>query len=724
MAFWLKAAEGLLEEVDRRAKQVVGELSDQQIEAQIAASEQDVIGRAEPRNSTGKRPKKTSLTKPLAKANGSQKESVQVTTQLPESDSILHRDSSSLSQENILVKSPNTNQPVQINQDVKLADSVVGELVKLSLPNDNNQKNDTVPEYPIKEDNVEAASTSTTGNLQGKTFDTSSLSANTIDSLATPELDHGAVECNFSAESGIVKVELLAKSAPSMETPERTGIISGNETDGSQKEFNEEKAQEYDSPKPTIQNEQPKEETPLSAIGVEDQLDEAQGVLKTAVSTGQSKEARLAKVCAGLSSRLQEYKSENAQLEELLAAERKEKNLCDTRIKQLEQEISLSKAATSAVEAGMADALASKNAEIELLMTSMESLKKQATVAEAKLATLQANTEAVMRNQKLTETRMIQTLREELASTERRAEEERAAHNATRMAAMEREAELEQRAAEASAALAKIQRTVDERTQRATDLEHKVSMFEIECATLTQELQELEARSRREQKRPTEEANLTSQAWREEAERARQAQREAEAKLFAMEAETQKMRVEMSSMKRDAEQYSKQAHMELEKRYRELTDLLYLKQTQLEAMSSEKAAAVFQLEKEAKRLRDLQAESERNRSLRRTSTPWDEDDSELKPLDVASLYRPLALQRRRMVGSSIRKAAKFLDSGAVSAGRFLWHHPLARLILLFYLVFVHIFLLYLLHRLQEQTERLLYSREAAAAMGLVNSGLP
>lgn len=51
MAFWLKAAEGLFEEVDRRAKQVVGELSDQQIEAQIAASEQDVIGRAEPQNS-------------------------------------------------------------------------------------------------------------------------------------------------------------------------------------------------------------------------------------------------------------------------------------------------------------------------------------------------------------------------------------------------------------------------------------------------------------------------------------------------------------------------------------------------------------------------------------------------------------------------------------------------------------------------------------------------
>ena len=48
---------------------------------------------------------------------------------------------------------------------------------------------------------------------------------------------------------------------------------------------------------------------------------------------------------------MQEYKSENAQLEDLLAVERKEKNLYDTRIKQLKQEISLSKVAASAVEA-------------------------------------------------------------------------------------------------------------------------------------------------------------------------------------------------------------------------------------------------------------------------------------------------------------------------------------------------------------------------------------
>ncbi|KAK0570678.1 hypothetical protein LWI29_004897 [Acer saccharum] len=61
-----------------------------------------------------------------------------------------------------------------------------------------------------------------------------------------------------------------------------------------------------------------------------------------------------------------------------------------------------------------------------------------------------------------------------------------------------------------------------------------------------------------------------------------------------------------------------QEHMELKKRYRELTDLLYYKQARLETMASEKAAAEFQLEKEIKRLQEAQVEAERSRVSRRS----------------------------------------------------------------------------------------------------------
>uniref|UniRef100_A0A3N7F4R1 Uncharacterized protein n=1 Tax=Populus trichocarpa TaxID=3694 RepID=A0A3N7F4R1_POPTR len=127
-------------------------------------------------------------------------------------------------------------------------------------------------------------------------------------------------------------------------------------------------------------------------------------------------------------------------------------------------------------------------------------------------------------------------------------------------------------------------------------------------ASLNQELQDMEALALRGQNKSPEEANqmIQIQAWQEEVERSRQGQRDAESKLSYFETEVQKMRVEMAAMKRDAEHYSRQEHMELEKRYRELTDLLYYKQTQLEAMASEKAAAEFQLEKKVKRLQEAQ----------------------------------------------------------------------------------------------------------------------
>ncbi|KAK4344283.1 hypothetical protein RND71_037377 [Anisodus tanguticus] len=519
----------------------------------------------------------------------------------------------------------------------------------------------------------------------------------------------------------------------------------------------------------------PERKTVNSSMKEHEQLEEAQGLLKNATSTGQSKEARLARVCAGLSSRLQEYKSENAQLEELLVAERELSKSCEARIKQLQKDLSAAKKEVSRVESSMTEALSAKNAEIEALVSSTDALKKQAALSEGNLASLQANMEALMRNRELTETRMMQALREELGAAERRAEEERAAHNATKKAFMEREVELEHRALEASTALARAQgfscllqhimtsqngitpkrirrelslksssvpvpclgcdaRTADERTAKATELEQKVALLEVECATLNQELQDMEARTRRGQKKSSEEANqvLQMQAWQEEVERARQGQREAESKLASLEAslllhslaqfltsaEMQKLRVETAAMKRDAEHYSRQEHVELEKRYRELTDLLYYKQTQLEAMASEKAAAEFQLEKEAKRLQEVQLEAERNRVSRRASSSW-EEDTDIKALE------PLPLHHRHMTGATVQlqKAAKLLDTGAVRATRFLWRYPTARVILLFYLVFVHLFLMYLLHRLQEQADTFA-SKEVAISMGLANQTLP
>ncbi|XP_023545996.1 golgin candidate 1 isoform X2 [Cucurbita pepo subsp. pepo] len=707
MASWLKAAEGLFEVVDRRAKLVVSELSEEQSDIQTPASN----GQGSQTKKTKPKKKKLSSNEPSISKDAAEEQTSTLSSTVdvvvaPEKDGIV----SSIEDDRTVTASDKSTTHVNKRKpdgddnnvpvlDIPSTDAVVVEAGK-QIPDD--------MEAAIADVEVIAPTSNTELN------NVNVLDVHEEQLLSTPNQE--AVEINKEnrddAQSNkLGSEETISKTDRDMSESATMGF---QDNDENQTKNDSNKAQ------PPVDQKQQENTADKSPTKVQDQLEEAQGLLKTSNSTGESKEARLARVCAGLSSRLQEYKSENAQLEELLIAERELSRSYDARMKKLAQDLSESKSEVSRVESGMAEALAAKNSEIEALISSMDALKKQAALSEGSLISMQANMESMMRNRELSETRMMQALREELASAERRAEEERTAHNATKMAFMEREMELEHRAVEAASALARIQRIADERTSKATELEQKVALLEVECSSLNQELQDLEARARRGHKKSPEEANqlIQMQAWQEEVERARQGQRDAELKLSSMEAEVQKMRVEMAAMKRDAEHYSRQEHMELEKRYRELTDLLYYKQTQLEAMASEKAAAEFQLEKEINRAQEAQVEVERTRASRRASATW-EEDAEIKSLE------PLPLHHRYMAGTSIQlqKAAKLLDSGAVRATRFLWRYPTARLLLLFYLVFVHLFMMYLLHRLQAQADTFA-AREVAESMGLANSNLP
>ncbi|KAL1356592.1 hypothetical protein AAHE18_05G195700 [Arachis hypogaea] len=677
MASWLKAAEDLFEHVDRRAKLVVSDLAEEQPDSKPPASN----GQGSKGNRTKKVKAHKRLSTPATVTSDATAEKSEILAAAV--DATTQRDNVELVAENdrstpISADQPNKEQPVDSTS-------------------------------PLSDTSLSQKPTDDVG--KHATDDVKILAAETVSEVATVSTNGEPVKENAYEEDPPQTSKGI--EAPSDELTNVGQTNKPRDLDANQN-VNQERSESVgadiipnndDGPKdgdvknesvPNRKNDQ-HHKTEISPQKVQDQLEEAQGLLKTTKSTGGSKEARLARVCAGLSTRLQEYKSENAQLEELLTAERELSKSYEANIKQLQKDLSESKREVTRVESNMVEALAAKNAEIEALLSSMDALKRQAAQSEGNLASIQVNMESMMRNRELTETRMMQALREELASAERRAEEERAAHNATKMAAMEREVDLEQRAIESSTALARIQRIADERTAKATELEQKVALLEVECSSLNQELQDMEARLRREQKKSPEEANqvIQMQARQEELERARQGQREAENKLSSLEAEFQKMRVEMAAMKRDAEHYSRQEHMELEKRYRELTDLLYYKQTQLETMVSEKAATEFQLEKEIKRLQEAQAEAERSRVSRRASTSW-EDETEIKSLEA------LPVHHRHLVGASIQlqKAVKLLDSGAVRATRFLWRYPTARVILFFYLVFVHLFLMYLLHRLQ------------------------
>ncbi|XP_059637880.1 golgin candidate 1 isoform X2 [Cornus florida] len=712
MSYFLNLAEDLFETVDRRAKSVVGDKPDEETNFLPTASNGHGSQEKRTRLKT-KTQKRLSSNETPKTINAARDETTFETTKLglvsDKDMTAMSIETDGASPSNYTSQSRN-EEPNNLHKD----GSILGSPLPLNFSNDGVKHDDDHAKVPATVSNVEAI----TSSSNGKSVDKQASDVHEESHSSPLAKGDKVVGEDPAVDSGQV-IKLEDASAPVKIDEERSQSVIA-ETPGNVE--SELKDANLMAEPLSNQKKQYEQKTDIFPVKVQDQLDEAQGLIKGAISTGQSKEARLARVCAGLSSRLQEVKSENAQLEELLVAEKERSTSLEARIKKLREDLSASKSEMVRVESNMAEALAAKNSEIEALVSSMDALKKQAALSEGSLASMQANMESMMRHRELTETRMMQALREELASAERRAEEERAAHNATKMATMEREVELEQRAIEASTALARTQRTADERTAKATELEQKVALLEVECASLNQELQDMEARARRVQKKSPDEANQVIQAWQEEVERARQGQRDAESKLSSLEAEVQKMRVEMAAMKRDAEHYSRQEHMELEQRYRELTDLLYYKQTQLETMASEKAAAEFQVEKEIKRLQEAQVEAERSRVSRRASSSSWEEDTDIKSLDNC---RSLPLYHRHMVGASIQlqKAAKLLDSGAVRATRFLWRYPIARVLLLFYLVFVHLFLMYLLHRLQEQADDFA-SREVAASMGLANRTLP
>ncbi|KAJ8750898.1 hypothetical protein K2173_016079 [Erythroxylum novogranatense] len=712
MASWLKAAEGLFEVVDRRAKLVVGDNPEDHPDLQPPAS-----------NGQGSQPKrKKSRPKAQKKLSTNESQNIDAAKEISspktsKSSVPSHKDGPVLSVENDGTpssKSDDQRSTQQQHNTGKASSSIP------SFGSSENELGDAEHlEVSVTTADTDAATATSTTNVELLNENASEVPIYLV------SLQEHAKDLENLVGDNIAK-EIKSQNADvSSKIDQERSQIAKNESPvkiGTQLNDIDHKVEPLvdHNIEPLVDQKKQHGHKVDTSSKLQDQLDEAQGLLKTAVSTGQSKEARLARVCTGLQARVQEYKYENTQLEELLSAERELTKSYEARIKQLQQDLSISKSEVTRVELNMAEALAAKNAEIGALVSSMETVKKQAALSEGNLASLQANMESIMRNRELTETRMMQALREELASAERRAEEEHLTHNATKMAAMEREVELEHRAAEASTALARTQRIADERTAKAQELEQKVALLEVECSSLNQELQDMEARARWGQKKSSEEANqvIQMQAWQEEVERARQGQRDADSKLSSVEVELQKMRVEMAAMKRDAEHYSRQEHMELEKRYRELTDLLYYKQTQLETMASEKAAAEFQLEKELKRIQEAQVEAERSRVSRRPSSTWNED-TEMKALE------PLPLHHRHMESASIQlqKAAKLLDSGAARATRFLWRYPTARLIVLFYLIFVHLFLMYLLHRLQEQADNL-SAREVAESMGLATSTLP
>ncbi|GJX51231.1 golgin candidate 1 isoform X2, partial [Tanacetum coccineum] len=513
MAHWLKAAEDLFEVVDRRAKLVVG---DEQPNSQSPASNGQGSQAKSKKSKVKPKEEKTSDGRSMIADTSSKKTSSRISL------------SKVSSRNDLPVASTDNNRSSNISPSLKTKDEVQHKIDNDASKSDLPESSSSLSDQP-KHNTVYDEDTSASINqdavlpiLNGDPFDEASSKSGEEVSSAPITFEEKEAERNYPTDSSQailpkdkgseIVINREGSQSFNIDSPSKVNLLkvrdlkSENQLDekkyedhkpvtspikvqdqlGSAKKRQDEsgspkKAQDQPGSPKKAQDQSGSEsrvqDQPGSMNIVQDQLDEAQGLLESSKTTGQSKEARLARVCAGLSSRLQEYKSENAQLEELLVAERDLSKSYEARIQQLQEDLSISKEEVNRVESNMLEALGAKNAEIEALVSSMDTLKKQASISEGNLASLQAMMRGFQWSLKIHD----DAIKEELESVERRAEEERDAQRATKMAAMEKK------------------RTVDERTAKAAELEQKVALLEVTIEAL--KLQDMEVRARRGQKK-------------------------------------------------------------------------------------------------------------------------------------------------------------------------------------------------------------------------------
>lgn len=83
------------------------------------------------------------------------------------------------------------------------------------------------------------------------------------------------------------------------------------------------------------------------------------------------------------------------------------------------------------------------------------------------------------------------------------------------------------------------------------------------------------------------------------------------------------------------------------------------------------------------------------------------------------------LARHRKLGSAVQATANFLDTTAASATQLLRQQPLVRLGVFLYLILIHVYVYFLLARMQRQAVLLLAAQDKAAhgGGGLQGAGL-
>ncbi|KAK9825360.1 hypothetical protein WJX81_003665 [Elliptochloris bilobata] len=418
-----------------------------------------------------------------------------------------------------------------------------------------------------------------------------------------------------------------------------------------------------------------------------------------------AREARAVRLADALRGRLEQLRGENAQLEELLRQAESRATGASARVEQLEDELAAAQAARSRTEAGLASAVAAAEGKAAALAASRDAAVKENVELDKRAEAAERANEALLRERQASEGRLLAALREEVAAAEARAEEERAVAANARRTAARRETELEAGLAESAQALTGMQRTLDEKSRRLAAAEARAEQAAAAAAAAEAAAAELRAQQAHGGNGGVEAGgNGASEAGALAAAEAKLARlrielRDAGAQRVAAEEEGRAARVEAERLRRQLAEAANTS--DLDRQFKEVTELLYLKQTQLERMSAEKAAQQMALERELLVAREEAARVQRRSRSERAAAAYGVETEGVVPMEaMGEAYSRLA--NSRSVGGAVRAAARGLDVTASTFVRVLRQYPLGRLAVFCYVVFVHLFLYVLISRLQHR----------------------
>lgn len=434
-----------------------------------------------------------------------------------------------------------------------------------------------------------------------------------------------------------------------------------------------------------------------------------------------SREQQLSRLCDQLKKRLEVVKAENEQLEEMLKKAEQRADKAARANQSWQKQAQQLQDAKQQIESALHSQLVAQQAATTEALAKLEAAETQVLKLEAHIAALEESHKQILESKGNFEGGMLEALKAQLGNTELRLEQERRAHQATKVSAVNRERDLEQKVSQHADALSELQRALDESIKKCGELEDSLAL--AQAAHMEQQQQQqadqgvahaLSTSSSRAMLEPSA-SELEAESLRIQLDQQKQITQQAQQAKLNAEALAATYQEELQQLK-DA--FKNRDTAQLEQQLKEVSEMVYIKQTQLERLASDKAAQQLKLEREVAMFKD-EAMKLRQQVRRSDESRGGYTAVDLIPMDaLGETYQRLASNNK--VGSAVRTMARFMDATAATASMILRQYPLGRLLVFFYIILIHLYLYFLTGRLQHQAVTL----EAPGAMSAMTTNLP